>query len=131
MVGELVEAADRWLVPMAGLTVTQCRLDYSFTLVLAGDDEGSFYVAIEEPFSVSMPGSSDEVALDPEGEPVQMAPRKQKPGTQCCVPWTWARSMEAAATSDRAVSEGVRHGRPQARLTRPADHRAADDASAK
>jgi Family of unknown function (DUF6188) len=71
MVGELVEAADRWLVPMAG-TVTQCRLDYAFSLVVADESAGSFEVRIEQPSAVS--SQDDEVLLDPEGDPVQMAP---------------------------------------------------------
>jgi hypothetical protein len=68
MVGELVEAADRWLVPMAGRAVTQCRLDYAFSLVVAG----SFEVRIEQRFIVVIHG--EEVMLDPEDDPVQMAP---------------------------------------------------------
>lgn len=72
MVGEFVEAADRWLVPMAGLTVTQCRLDYAFSLVVADEPAGSFEVRIEQPFVVA--SHNDELVLDPEGEPVAMAP---------------------------------------------------------
>jgi hypothetical protein len=72
MVGELVEAADRWLVPMAGLTVTQCRLDYAFSVVVADEPAGSFEVRIEQPFTVASRG--DELTIDPEGDPVQMAP---------------------------------------------------------
>ena len=71
MVGGLVESADRWLVPMVG-TVTQCRLDYAFSLVIADDSAGSFEVRIEQPFVVA--GSDGEVRLDPEGDPQQMAP---------------------------------------------------------
>lgn len=74
MVGELIEAADRWLVPVAGLTVTQCRLDFAFTLVLAGEDEGLFYVTIEEAFSVAASAEAEGLVVDPEGDPVQMAP---------------------------------------------------------
>lgn len=72
MVGELVETADRWLVPMAGLTVTQCRLDYAFSLVVAGEPASSFEVRIEQPFVVA--GHNDELVLDPEGEPAAMSP---------------------------------------------------------
>src|SRR4051794_5678100 len=74
MGGELVEAADRWVVPVVGLTVTQCRLDYTFSLVLANDGEGSYYVAIEEAFTVAQSADADAVVVDPEGDPVQMAP---------------------------------------------------------
>jgi hypothetical protein len=72
MVGELVEAADHWLVPMTGRTVTQCRLDYAFSLVVADEPAGSFEVRIEQPFTVASHG--DELTLDPEGDPVLMAP---------------------------------------------------------
>jgi hypothetical protein len=73
-VGELVEAADRWLVPVVGLTVTQCRLDYAYTLVLAGEDEGSFYVTIEQAFSVAASLEVEGLVVDPERDPVQVAP---------------------------------------------------------
>lgn len=69
---EFVEAADRWLVPVAGRSVTQCRLDYAFTLVVADESAGSFEIRIEQPFVVTSRG--DEVVLDPEGEPARMAP---------------------------------------------------------
>lgn len=72
MVGDLVEAADRWVVPMAGRTVTQCRLDYAFSLVVADEPAGSFEVRIEQPFTVASDGG--ELTIDPEGDPVQMAP---------------------------------------------------------
>ncbi len=71
MAGALVESADRWLVPMAG-TVTQCRLDYAFSMVIADCPAGTFEVRIEHPFVVV--GHGGEVELDPEGEPQQMAP---------------------------------------------------------
>ena len=72
MAGELVDALDRWLVPMAGLTVTQCNVDYAFTVVVAGEPGESFYVKIEQPFVLVSEGQ--ELALDPAGDPVQIAP---------------------------------------------------------
>lgn len=72
MVDEFVEAADRWLVPVAGRSVTQCRLDYAFTLVVADESAGSFEIRIEQPFMVT--SGAGEVVLDPEGEPARMAP---------------------------------------------------------
>jgi Family of unknown function (DUF6188) len=72
MAGELVDALDRWLVPMVGLTVTQCRVDYAFTVVVAGEPGEWFEVRIGEPFVVVRRG--EEIRLDPEGDPVQMAP---------------------------------------------------------
>ncbi|MEY2430378.1 MAG: hypothetical protein QOC92_103 [Acidimicrobiaceae bacterium] len=74
MLGELVEATDCWLVPMVGRTVTQCRLDYAFSLVVAGDVDDSYYVTIEQPFTLRMPGGGGEMVFEPEGDPVRMAP---------------------------------------------------------
>ena len=70
-VSELVEAADRWLVPMVG-TVTQCRLDYAFSLVVADESAGSFEARIEHLFVVA--GHDGETSMDPEADPVLMAP---------------------------------------------------------
>lgn len=72
MTRELIEAADRWLVPMAGLTVMQCRVDYAFSLIAADGLDGWFEVRIEQPFVVASPGK--ELLLDPAGEPAAMAP---------------------------------------------------------
>jgi hypothetical protein len=69
MVGELVEAADRWVVPMAGRAVTQCRMDHAFSLVVADEPDGSFEVRIEQPFILASEGQ--ELTIDPEGDPVQ------------------------------------------------------------
>jgi len=71
---EFSEMADRWLVPMAGLAVTQCQLDFAFSLIVAVDGNDSYYVTIEEPFSIRAPGCTDEVTLAPEQAPVQLAP---------------------------------------------------------
>ncbi len=72
MVGAFVEAGDHWQLPMAHRMVTQCRLDYAFTLVVADDPAGSFEIRIERPFAVHHGGH--EIVLDPEGESEAMAP---------------------------------------------------------
>ena len=71
---ELVDAADRWVVPMAGLPVTQCRLDYAFTIIIGDEPGASFQVCVEQPFMARMAGRGDELLLDPEGDPAEMAP---------------------------------------------------------
>lgn len=70
MAGRLIEAADRWLVPIAG-TVTQCRMDFAFSLVVADDRAESFEVRIEQPFVVAR--DDTETLLNPEADPVEMA----------------------------------------------------------
>jgi hypothetical protein len=70
--GGLVDALDRWVVPMAGLTVTQCRVDYAFTIVVAGEPGESFEVRIGE--AMVLVSEGEELTLAPERDPVQMAP---------------------------------------------------------
>lgn len=70
--GTLIEEEDRWLVPMAGWTVTQCRIDYAFSILVADDPGVSYEVRIGQPFMLA--GEDDETILDPEGNPVLMAP---------------------------------------------------------
>lgn len=65
---ELIERRGRWLVPMAGLTVTQCRVDYAFTMLV---DDG-YEVRIEQPFTLVRGAASS--LLDPEGEPSELGP---------------------------------------------------------
>lgn len=71
MGSELVEADDRWLVPMVG-TVTQCRVDYAFTVVVMDEDAGYFEARIEQPFVLAR--GAKEASFDPEGDPVALAP---------------------------------------------------------
>lgn len=68
----LVEATDHWELRLGGRSVTQCRFDYAFTLVL-DDPDGAFEIRIGEPFTLSTAGG-DEVALKPEGQPAAMGP---------------------------------------------------------
>ena len=67
----VVELDDRWLVPMLG-TVTQCRLDHAFSVIVVVEPTGTFEVRIEQPFVVSHDG--EEITLDPEGDPVHLGP---------------------------------------------------------
>ena len=69
-----LELDDRWLVPMLG-TVTQCRLDSAFSVIVAVESTGTFEVRIEQPFFVSHDG--EEFMLDPEGDPVHLGPALQ------------------------------------------------------
>jgi hypothetical protein len=73
-IGELVEAADRWELPIGGCDVTQCQIDYAFSLVVAAAPAESFYVTIEQPFWFRASSGSDESMLVPEGPPVALGP---------------------------------------------------------
>jgi hypothetical protein len=46
---ELVEAQDRWVLPLGGCAVVQCCVDHAFTIVAEGPD-GAFEVRVEQPF---------------------------------------------------------------------------------
>jgi len=72
--GDLVEEADRWVVPITGLTVTQCQLDYAFTIIAWDHERGSFAIRLEQPFTLLTAGRVDELVLDPEQDPLAMAP---------------------------------------------------------
>lgn len=65
-VPELIEQSDRWLLPITGGELAQCRFDYAVTLVI--DREGSFEVRIEQPFTLAAP-NGEESSLDPEHDP--------------------------------------------------------------
>ncbi len=70
IVGQVVEGTDRWWLGIGG-TVTQCRVDHAYTIVIA--HEGlSFEVRIEQPFVVSY--ADRQFRLDAEGDPVSLAP---------------------------------------------------------
>lgn len=73
-VGELVDAKDRWLVPLDGCAVVQCRIDHAFTLVIdSGRD--SFEVRIEQPFEVlGQVDGGQPVSLSLEDGPAALAP---------------------------------------------------------
>jgi hypothetical protein len=67
-----VEAEDRWVVPLDGGTVAQCRVGYALTLVIDGA-RGSFEVRIEQPFEL---GGVDggPTSLSWEGDPAALGP---------------------------------------------------------
>jgi hypothetical protein len=67
----LVEAGDHWDLPLNGREVTQFQIDYAVTLVL-GDSSGSFYVTIEQPFSMRLSRGAEEVVIVPEAAPAAM-----------------------------------------------------------
>ncbi|MCP9488807.1 MAG: YtzH-like family protein [Solirubrobacteraceae bacterium MAG38_C4-C5] len=74
--GELVDAKDRWLVPLDGCVVVQCRIDHAFTLVI-GSGPGSFEVRIEQPFEVLGwvdGGQPVSLSLEDEDGPSALAP---------------------------------------------------------
>lgn len=68
----LRETEDHWLLPLVGRQVTQCCLDYALTIRLA-DPEASFDLRIGEAF-VLCTASGEELTIEPEGNPVQVAP---------------------------------------------------------
>lgn len=68
---KLVEEPDRWVLPLAGLVVTQCCVDYAFTLTVA-DVSLSFETRIERSFDLLLDGSTRTVDVD--GGPTSMAP---------------------------------------------------------
>lgn len=70
---ELVEEADRWVVPLDGCEVVQCRVDYAFTLIIDGG-RGSFEVRIEQPFEVLGRVDGRSASVSGEGDPAAFAP---------------------------------------------------------
>ena len=63
---------DRWLVPLGGLAVTQCRVDHAFTLVVTDEPKQVFEVRIEQPFFIESRGV--ESAIDLEAESACLGP---------------------------------------------------------
>jgi hypothetical protein len=68
---ELIAEPGRWLVPLTGCSVTQCCVDYGFTLIIS-DGKNSFDVRIEQAFELALDGEA--LGLDPEGDPRMLAP---------------------------------------------------------
>lgn len=68
---KLVELDDRWILPMAGRQVSQCCIDYAFTLRCT-DAHGSVDVRIGEPFVLRT--ANETYVLDPESDPTSMGP---------------------------------------------------------
>lgn len=64
----LAKAGDRWVLPVAGLPVTQLCLDYAVTLCLANDVS----IRIEQPFVIEI-NDGDERLIVPEGNPDRLA----------------------------------------------------------
>lgn len=64
----LVEADDRWLLPLAGRAVDRLCIDFAVTLIFAGGLE----LRIEQPFVIE-DAAGGEVLLIPEGDPDRLA----------------------------------------------------------
>ncbi len=64
----LVEADDRWLLPLAGRSVERVCIDFAVTLVITGGLE----LRIEQPFVIEGADGS-EALLVPEGDPDRLA----------------------------------------------------------
>jgi hypothetical protein len=69
----LAEASDHWVLPIRGREVTQCCIDYAFTLVF-WDANGSFSLRIEQPFWFRVGGESDGAVFVPEGPSAELGP---------------------------------------------------------
>ncbi len=64
----LAEQEDRWILPLAGLRVDQCLVDFAFTLRC----EGGFEVRIECPFRFRA-ATGETRELDPDEDPADLA----------------------------------------------------------
>lgn len=65
----LVEAEDRWLLPLSGCSVDRLCIDFAVTLLFSGGLE----LRIEQPFVVEHSDGS-EILLVPDGDPDRLAP---------------------------------------------------------
>jgi hypothetical protein len=71
---ELVETADRWMLPLGGCDVVQCRVDFAFT-VLAEGPAGAFEVRVEQPFEwVGGVDTEAPITIDVASDPTAAAP---------------------------------------------------------
>ncbi|MEZ5079635.1 MAG: DUF6188 family protein [Thermoleophilia bacterium] len=61
-----------WELPLDGLRVVQCRVDYGFTLILGDDSPDAFELRIEGGFELL--GGSAKTKLDPSTGPPAIAP---------------------------------------------------------
>lgn len=65
----LVEQSDRWVLPLAGVAITQLCIDYAVTLRC----QNGLEVRIEQPFVYVTPDGRERL-LVPEGVPSDLAP---------------------------------------------------------
>ena len=105
-VRELVEGEDRWVLPLEGGTVVQCRVDYAFTLVVEAN-AASYEVRIEQPFELCTNGGRRRLTWHE--DPVALAP---------ALAVLHARVAEALAVKDGRFEIRFRDGR---RLEVPAN----------
>ena len=69
---QLVEEHDYWLLPLKGRSVTQCCIDYAFTIYLVERD-ATFSLRIEQLFVLHQ-ANADAVTLHPGENAVALAP---------------------------------------------------------
>jgi len=69
---KLIEESDRWLIPIQGLIVTQCRIDYAFSIVLWESREFSFSIRIGGEFICRV--NNQEHHLHAERAPMELSP---------------------------------------------------------
>jgi hypothetical protein len=72
MSSALVEADDRWLLPLAGRQVERLCVDFAVTLMFSGGVE----LRIEQPFVVTSADGTESLVV-PQGEPERAAPAVQ------------------------------------------------------
>ncbi len=68
---DLVEHDDRWLLPLVGLRLSQCCVDFAVTFRFS-DANGTFEVRVGEPFVLYLAGH--EQVLKPEEDRAQVGP---------------------------------------------------------
>lgn len=69
---KLQEENDRWLIPMQGYVVTQCRIDYAFGIELWKSDEFWFSIRISGNFICRV--NDREYHLSAEHAPTEISP---------------------------------------------------------
>jgi Family of unknown function (DUF6188) len=71
---ELIETTDRWMLPLGGCEVVQCRVDFAFT-VLAEGPAGAFEVRVEQPFEwIAGADAAGPISIDVASHPTAAAP---------------------------------------------------------
>lgn len=64
----VLEKPDHWVLPFAGMAVSQLRVDHQLTLLLDGDAQ----ITVEQRFSLTL-GQAEPVDLDPDKQDVAPA----------------------------------------------------------
>lgn len=71
MSDQVIQDGDKWLLPMQGNVVSQCRMDYAFTIVVGELDHESFLIEIREPFTF-VRADGQPTTIEPEADPLGM-----------------------------------------------------------